>query len=65
MRNRMVKGKKPRIAILAVALAALLVLTACAPQPIVAEKTAQFGWIMPFTGGGARSSQIILSAGED
>jgi ABC-type branched-subunit amino acid transport system substrate-binding protein len=44
MRNRMVKEKRLGVAILTIALVALLVLTACAPQPVVEEKRAQFGY---------------------
>jgi len=65
MRNRMVKGKRLGIAILAVALAALLVLSACAPRPSVEEKTAQFGWIMPLTGGAAAAMEPALQGGQD
>jgi len=66
MRNRLVKGKRLGIAILAIALAALLVATSCAPPPIIAEqKTAQFGWIVALTGGGAAPAQIMFSGGQD
>jgi branched-chain amino acid transport system substrate-binding protein len=65
MRNRMAKEKRLGIAILAIALATLLVLTACAPQSIVAEKTAQFAWLLPLVGPGSAASQVVLSAGED
>jgi branched-chain amino acid transport system substrate-binding protein len=65
MRNRIAKEKRLGIAILAIALAALLVLTACAPRPIVEEKTVQFGWIQPITGGGAATSQTLLMGWED
>ena len=65
MRNRMVKEKRLGIAILAIALAAVLLFTACAPRPIVKEKTAQFGWIMPLTGGGASVCQVIVLGGAD
>jgi len=65
MRNRMVKEKQLGIAILAIALAALLLLNACAPGPVVEEKTVQFGWIMPITGPGGSPTQIAISAGDD
>jgi branched-chain amino acid transport system substrate-binding protein len=65
MRNRMAKEKRTGMALLAMALAALLVLTACAPRPIVEEKTVQFGWIQPITGGGAATSRILLIGWED
>ena len=65
MRNRMVKEKRLGIAILAIALTALLVLTACAPRPIVEEKTAQFGWILPITGAASTAIGAVLSGGGD
>jgi branched-chain amino acid transport system substrate-binding protein len=65
MRNRMVKEKRLGIAILAIALAALLVVTACAPRPIVEEKTVQFAWILCLTGPGSVVSQGILLGGGD
>jgi branched-chain amino acid transport system substrate-binding protein len=65
MRNRIAKEKRLGIAILAIALVALLVLTACTPRPIVEEKTAEIGWIMPFTGAGASACQVMLSGGAD
>jgi len=65
MRNRMVREKRPGIAILAVALAALLLLTACAPRPIVEEKTVRFGWIVPLTGPGSATVQVMLMGGQD
>jgi branched-chain amino acid transport system substrate-binding protein len=65
MRNRMVKEKRLGIAILAIGLAALLVLTACAPRPVVEEKTAQFGWILPITGPASAPTQVMLAGGED
>jgi branched-chain amino acid transport system substrate-binding protein len=65
MKSRIVKGRRLGIAILAIALAALLLVTACAPRPIVEEKTVQFGWIHPLTGPGASPMQIMLSGGQD
>jgi branched-chain amino acid transport system substrate-binding protein len=65
MRNRMVKEKRPGIAILVIALVALLVLTACAPRPVVEEKTAQFGWLLPITGPTSGAIAPLLQAGED
>jgi branched-chain amino acid transport system substrate-binding protein len=65
MRNSMVKGKRLGIAILAITLATLLVLTACAPQPVVGEKEAQFTWIVPLTGPGASAVQMQLQFAQD
>jgi len=65
MRNRIPKEKRLGVAILAIALAALLVLTACAPRPIVEGKTVQFGWMQPLTGGGATTSQVLLMGWQD
>jgi len=61
----MVKEKRPGMAILAIALAALLVLTACAPRPTVEEKTVQLGWILPLTGPPSYPCQVMLSGGQD
>jgi branched-chain amino acid transport system substrate-binding protein len=65
MKDRMVKDKRLGVGILAVSLAALLVLTACAPRPIVEEKTLQFGVIMPITGPVSATVQINVAGGAD
>jgi len=65
MRNRMVKEKRTGMALLAMALAVLLVLTACAPRPIVEQKTAQFGWILPITGGASAAIAPVVAGGQD
>jgi ABC-type branched-subunit amino acid transport system substrate-binding protein len=65
MKNRIAKEKGLGIAILAIALAVLLVITACAPRPIAKEQTVQFGWIMPLTGAVSSPVQVMLSGGED
>ena len=65
MRNTMVKEKGLGIAILAIALVALLVVTACAPPPVAEKKTAEFLWILPITGAASASSQLMVLAGED
>jgi len=44
---------------------ALLLFTACASRPSAEEKTAQFGWIMPLTGGGAAAMGVALQGGQD
>jgi branched-chain amino acid transport system substrate-binding protein len=65
MKSRMAKRKQLVVGILAIALAALLLLTACAPAPIVGEKPAQFGWILPLTGGGASAMGAAMSGAQD
>jgi len=61
MRNRTVKGKRVGIAILAIALAALLLFTACAPgPPAEKEKVVEIGMIAPLTGGAASSFQVAV-----
>jgi branched-chain amino acid transport system substrate-binding protein len=58
MRNGMVKGKRVGIIILAVALTALLLFTACAPGPPMEEKkVVKIGYIAPLTGGPAAIMQ--------
>jgi len=58
MRIKMVKGKRVGIAILAVALTAVLLFTACAPKPPVEEKkVVRIGMIAPFTGAPATAIQ--------
>jgi len=65
MKNRMAKQKQLVASILAVALVALLVLSACAPRPIGEEKTVQFGVIMPITGPVSATSQLNVRGGEN
>jgi branched-chain amino acid transport system substrate-binding protein len=61
MRSRMVKGKWVGIAILAVALAGLLLFTACAPAPPVEEKkVVEVGLIAGLTGAVSAPSQYAL-----
>jgi len=63
MRIKMVKVRGANIVILAVTLAALLLLTACAPEiPAERQKAVEIGYISPFTGAGAAQEQISLSA---
>jgi ABC-type branched-subunit amino acid transport system substrate-binding protein len=59
MPNRIVKGKRLGIPILAVALAALLLVTACAPAPTMpaGEKRVEVGVLIPLTGGGGAAMQ--------
>jgi len=62
MKNRMVKGKRLGI-ILAAGLAALLLLTACAPTPTVEEqKVVKIGLISNLTGPVATANQLGLVA---
>jgi ABC-type branched-subunit amino acid transport system substrate-binding protein len=63
MKNRMVKEKRLGIAILAIGLAALLVLTACAPPatPLLEEgKIVEIGSLCGLTGGAAGPTQFYL-----
>ena len=56
--NRMVKGKQVGIAVLAIALAALLLFTACAPAlPAEEKKVVKIGAILPLTGPAAAIMQ--------
>ena len=64
MKNRMMQGKMLGI-ILAVALAGLLLLTACGPAPAgpaEGKRVVEIGYISPFTGAGSSQEQISLSA---
>jgi branched-chain amino acid transport system substrate-binding protein len=65
MTNSMVKGKRIGIAILAVALTALLLATACAPAPTLGEKTVEIGGIYSLTGGAGASVQINMAGSLD
>lgn len=65
MRNRIIKEKKLGISILTLALTVLLLLTACAPAPIVERKTVQVGHIDPFTGAGSVSVQLVAAGLQD
>jgi ABC-type branched-subunit amino acid transport system substrate-binding protein len=59
MRNRKLKGKRLGIGILAVTLAALLLITACAPGPPVEEKqVVKMGYIAPLTGPASAPVQV-------
>jgi ABC-type branched-subunit amino acid transport system substrate-binding protein len=59
MRNRMLKEKRLGIAILAVTLAAVLLITACAPAPPGEEKqVVKIGYIAPLTGPPAAVMQV-------
>jgi ABC-type branched-subunit amino acid transport system substrate-binding protein len=60
MKNRTVKAKSVGMAILAIALAALLMVTACAPTPITpasGQKVVEIGSIPILTGGGGPADQ--------
>jgi branched-chain amino acid transport system substrate-binding protein len=66
MRNKMVKGKRVGIIILAVAVTVALLFTACAPGPTVEEKkVVRIGTINSLTGGGASSDQLSLMGFQD
>jgi branched-chain amino acid transport system substrate-binding protein len=59
MRNRKLKGKRLGIGILAVTLAALLLITACASAPSVEEKqVVKIGYIGPLTGPAGAAVQV-------
>ena len=63
MRNRMVKEKRVGMVILMVALAALLLVTACAPStPSGQTKQVKVGVLFPLTGGGGPSVQPAFEA---
>jgi len=67
MKSRMAKGKMLRT-ILAIALAALLVVTACAPAPTgpaEGKKVVEIAYISPATGYAASAEQVVLAAFED
>ena len=60
MKNRTVKAKSVGMAILAIALAVLLMVTACAPAPTIpasGQKVVQIGSIPILTGGGGPADQ--------
>jgi ABC-type branched-subunit amino acid transport system substrate-binding protein len=65
MRNRIAKEKRLGVAIVAIALTASLLLTACAPRPSTEEKTVQFGEIQPITGAVAAATQFTWLGGQD
>jgi branched-chain amino acid transport system substrate-binding protein len=66
MRSKMANGKGVGTAILGVALAALLLVTACAPAPTtVGAKTVETAAILPVTGAAAESVQMMLFGTED
>ena len=65
MRNSVAKGKRLGV-ILAIALTALLLVTACAPQSAVEEgKVVNLGLFFPLTGAGANQSPPFLQALQD
>ncbi len=58
MKNRWLKSEKLGISLLAIALTAVLLITACAPGPHVEEqKVVKIGYIAPLTGGPAAIMQ--------
>jgi branched-chain amino acid transport system substrate-binding protein len=59
MKNRIVPEKRLGI-ILAVALATLLLFTACTPAPMEKGNVLEIGYIGPLTGAGASSEQLVL-----
>ena len=66
MTNRIVKGNRLGIAILAMALAVLLLFAACAPPSTVEEeKTVEYAGIVPMTGAAQASLQIQVQAAQD
>jgi hypothetical protein len=66
MRNKVVKGKRVGIIILAVAVTVALLFTACAPGPSVQEqKVVRIGTINSLTGGAASSDQLSLMGFQD
>lgn len=68
MTNRMLKGKRVGIAILAVALAAVLLFAACVPAPTVPaeeQKVVEIGFIGILTGPGASADQPAFRAWQD
>ena len=68
MRNRMLKGKRVRIAILALGLAAVLLFTACAPAstvPVEEEKVVNVAAVWPLTGPAAASCQLCQMGIQD
>ena len=68
MRNRMARQKQLLVTILAVALTALLLVTACAPQtppPEEGEKIVEIGDIETLTGGGGTATQPAFQGFQD
>jgi ABC-type branched-subunit amino acid transport system substrate-binding protein len=66
MRNKVVKGKRVGIIILAIAVTVALLFTACAPGPAAQEqKAVRIGTINSLTGGGASSDQLSLMGFQD
>ena len=66
MRNKVVKGKRVGIIILAVAVTVALLFTACAPGPAAeVQKVVRIGTINSLTGGGASSDQLSLMGFQD
>jgi len=65
VKKGMTKQKHLGVTILAIALAALLLFTACAPRPIVEEKTVEVADIEPLTGPVAASVQINMAGTQD
>jgi ABC-type branched-subunit amino acid transport system substrate-binding protein len=65
VRNTTAKQKGLGVVILAIVLAGLLFLTACAPRPVGEKETAQFAWILPITGAGSPTAQAMLMGGQD
>jgi len=65
MKNRMVKGKRGGIIILAVALTVALLLTSCAPGPPAGEKVVKVAASYPMTGPGSSSMQLQEGGIED
>jgi len=59
MKEGMTKQKQLGATILAIALTALLLLTACAPAPTIERKTVQIGHVDPYTGTGSVSVQLV------
>jgi branched-chain amino acid transport system substrate-binding protein len=65
MKNRMVKGKRVGIIVLAAALTVALLLTSCAPGPTAGEKIVKVAASYPMTGPGSSSMQLQEGGIED